>query len=77
MNGLRPERPDDLSSHQQVFYRTLEFPWYLSKIDPFFADMLTALRRTIIAARFVPVRPVQPTHAEIRQVQRTWALAAA
>ncbi len=52
-------------------------PWYLSKTDPSFADMLTALRRTLIAARFMSSRPAQPTNAEIRQVQRAWALAAA
>jgi hypothetical protein len=39
--------------------------------------MLTALRRTLIAARFMGSRPAQPTNAEIRQVQRAWALAAA
>jgi hypothetical protein len=60
-----------------VTERRVAAPWYLSKTDPSFADMLTALRRTIIAARFMPVRPAQPTHAEIRQVQRAWALAAA
>jgi hypothetical protein len=52
-------------------------PWYLSKTDPSFADMLTALRRTLIAVRFMGSRPAQPTKAEIRQVQRAWALAAA
>ncbi len=60
-----------------VTQRRLSAPWYLAKTDPSFADMLTALRRTIIAARFLPVRPAQPTHAEIRQVQQAWALAAA
>ncbi len=60
-----------------VTERRINAPWYVSKTDPSFADMLTALRHTIIAARFMPVRPAQPTHAEIRQVQRAWALAAA
>jgi hypothetical protein len=68
MSGHRPEI---------VTERRVSAPWYLSKTDPSFADMLTALRRTIIAARFMPVRPAQPTDAEIRQVQRAWALAAA
>ncbi len=63
--------------HAIVVERRVQAPWYLSKTDPSFADMLTALRRTIIAARFLPVRPAQPTHAEIRQVQHAWALAAA
>jgi hypothetical protein len=68
-----------IAGHQPeiVTERRIEAPWYVSKTDPSFADMLTALRRTIIAARFMPVRPAQPTHAEIRQVQRAWALAAA
>jgi protein tyrosine phosphatase (PTP) superfamily phosphohydrolase (DUF442 family) len=60
-----------------VTQRRIEAPWYLSKRDPSFADMLTALRHTMIATRFSPVRPGQPTDAEIRQVQRAWALAAA
>ena len=68
ISGHRPEI---------VTERRIAEPWYLSKTDPSFADMLTALRRTIIAARFMPVRPAQPTHTEIRQVQRAWALAAA
>jgi DDE superfamily endonuclease len=62
---------------QIVADRRVHAPWYLSKTDPSFADMLTALRRTLIAARFMGSRPAQPTNAEIRQVQRAWALAAA
>jgi DDE superfamily endonuclease len=57
--------------------RQVNAPWYLSKTEPSFADMLTTLRRTLIAARFMGSRPAQPTNAEIRQVQRAWALAAA
>jgi len=57
--------------------RRVHAPWYLSKTDPSFADMLTALRRTLIAARFMSSRPAQPTNAEIRRVQHAWALAAA
>ncbi|HEY2762735.1 MAG TPA: hypothetical protein VGJ13_01755 [Pseudonocardiaceae bacterium] len=57
--------------------RRIHAPWYLSKTDPSFADMLTTLRRTLIAARFMGSRPAQPTNAEIRHVQRAWALAAA
>jgi len=60
-----------------VAERRIHAPWYLSKTDPSFADMLTTLRRTLIAARFMGSRPAQPTNAEIRQVQRAWALAAA
>jgi hypothetical protein len=57
--------------------RRVHAPWYLPKTDPSFADMLTALRRTLIAARFMSSRPAQPTNAEIHQVQRARALAAA
>jgi hypothetical protein len=68
-----------LHGHQSgiVADRRIHAPWYLSKTDPSFADVLTALRRTLIAARFMGSRPAQPTNAEIRQVQRAWALAAA
>jgi hypothetical protein len=68
-----------VSGHRSgiVADRRVHAPWYLSKTDPSFADMLTALRRTLIAARFMGSRPAQPTNAEIRQVQRAWALAAA
>ncbi|HZM82426.1 MAG TPA: transposase, partial [Candidatus Limnocylindrales bacterium] len=68
-----------LHGHQSgiVTDRRIHAPWYLSKTDPSFADMLTALRQTLIAARFMGSRPAQPTNAEIRQVQRAWALAAA
>ncbi len=62
---------------QVVADRRVNAPWYVAKTDPSFADMLTALRRTLIAARFMGSRPAQPTNAEIRQVQRAWALAAA
>ena len=68
MHGHRPGIVTD---------RRVHAPWYLSKTDPSFADMLTTLRRTLIAARFMGPRPAQPTNAEIRQVQRAWALAAA
>jgi hypothetical protein len=68
-----------LHGHQSriVADRRIHAPWYLSKTDPSFADMLTAQRRTLIAARFMGSRPAQPTNTEIRQVQRAWALAAA
>lgn len=68
-----------ISGHKPgiVTERRINAPWYVSKTDPSFADMLTTLRRTLIAARFMGSRPAQPTNAEIRQVQHAWALAAA
>jgi len=69
--ALSGHRPGIVTDHR------VHAPWYLSKTDPSFADMLTALRRTLIAARFTGSRPAQPTNAEIRQVQQAWALAVA
>jgi hypothetical protein len=67
-SGHRPE---------VVTERRVEAPWYLSKTDPSFLDMLTTLRRAMIATRFMAVYPVKPNDVEIRQVQRAWALASA
>jgi hypothetical protein len=63
--------PDDVNQRQT------ESPWYPTKTEPSFEDMLVKLRRTIIAARFSPVRPAQPTLEETRAVQQAWAAAAA
>jgi len=35
-------------------------PWYRTKTEPAFEDMLIKLRRTMIAARFSASRPAQP-----------------
>lgn len=51
-------------------------PWYTTKTEVSFHDMLQALRRVIIAAQFPPGCPDQPTPAEIRAVQTAWAQAA-
>lgn len=56
--------------------RTLQ-PWYTTKTDPAFEDMLAKLRRTIIAARFMPIRASQKHTQQIRAVQLAWAAAAA
>jgi DDE superfamily endonuclease len=52
-------------------------PWYTAKHAPSFADMHAALRRVIIAAQYQPGRLVEPTPAEILQVQQAWAAAVA
>jgi hypothetical protein len=52
-------------------------PWYTAKHQPSFEDMLITLRRTIIATRYTPTRPTQPTDHEIRAVQLAWEAAAA
>jgi hypothetical protein len=43
-------------------------PWYLTKTHPAFSDMAAKLRRTIIAARFMPIDAGQPIDTEIRAV---------
>lgn len=52
-------------------------PWYRTKHAPATADMLVTARRVLIAAQFSADRPAAPTHAEILEVQRAWAMAAA
>jgi hypothetical protein len=52
-------------------------PWYRSKTEPSTLDMLTTLRRQIIATRFLPPSPRPATTQEILEVQQAWALAAA
>lgn len=50
-------------------------PWYTTKTEPAFADMIAKLRRVIIAARFSPAHAGRPTDPEIRTVQQAWAQA--
>ena len=49
--------------------------WYAAKTDPALSDMLAKFRRVIIATRFLPTHPDQPTDAEIRAVHQAWASA--
>ncbi|MGH4022592.1 MAG: IS701 family transposase [Pseudonocardiaceae bacterium] len=58
-------------------HRRASAPWYRSKTEPATLDMLTSLRRQIIAARFLPPAPRPATTEEILEVQQAWALAAA
>lgn len=66
---LHGHHPADAADHRE------RAPWYTTKTDPSLSDMAAKLRRTIIAARFLPTHPGQPTHAEIRAVQQAWATA--
>ncbi|MFI6637953.1 transposase, partial [Nonomuraea fuscirosea] len=50
-------------------------PWYRTKRQPSFDDMLVLLRRTIIAARFSVTRPEQPDPRKISDDELTWAYA--
>jgi hypothetical protein len=61
---LHGHHPDDVTD------RRAAAPWYTTKTEPSFDDMLAKLRRTIIATRFMPGRPAQPTPEEINAVQR-------
>jgi DDE superfamily endonuclease len=57
--------------------RKAEAPWYTTKSQPAYHDMIIKLRRTLIAARFRGGRPSQPTPEETLAVQLAWAEAAA
>ena len=63
--------PDDVTA------RRTAAPWYTTKTEPSFEDMLAKLRRTIIAARFLPEPQGQPNSQQIAAVHRAWASAAA
>lgn len=52
-------------------------PWYRTKTEPSTLDMLTKLRRQIIAARFLPTALRPASTEEIMEVQQAWAQAAA
>lgn len=67
--ALHGHQPGDVAEHRR------RAPWYTTKTDPSLSDMVAKLRRVIIAARFMPTRPGQPTEQEIRTVQQAWAAA--
>ncbi|MER5917173.1 transposase [Streptomyces sp. NPDC001982] len=67
--ALHGHHPNDAADRRE------QAPWYTTKTDPAFVDMLAKLRRVIIAARFLPAAAGQPTDAEIRTVQQAWAQA--
>ncbi|MEV0785466.1 transposase [Streptomyces sp. NPDC050423] len=67
--ALHGHQPGDVTERRE------RAPWYTTKTDPSLSDMVAKLRRVIIAARFMPTRPGQPTEQEIRTVQQAWAAA--
>ena len=67
--ALHGHQPCDVAEHRE------RAPWYTTKTDPSLSDMVVKLRRVIIAARFMPSCPGQPTEQEIRTVQQAWAAA--
>jgi len=60
-----------------ITQRRLESPWYTTKTEPSFEDMIIKLRRVIIAARFSPICASRPQPEEINAVRQAWAAAAA
>ena len=69
--ALHGHHPDDITNRRQ------REPWYTTKTEPSFEDMLAKLRRTTIAARFMPQRPHQATPQQINAVHQAWQAAAA
>jgi DDE superfamily endonuclease len=64
---LHGHHPDDVAEHRA------RAPWYHTKTNPSFADMLTKLRRTIIADQYSPGRLRAPYQQKITAIQQAWA----
>ena len=47
-------------------------PWYNTKTEPSTADMIAKLRRVLIAAKYRPAHPSEPTPAEIHAILLAW-----
>jgi hypothetical protein len=52
-------------------------PWYATKTHPRYHDMITKLRRVLIAAQYRADPQVEPTPEQIRTIRLAWADAAA
>jgi hypothetical protein len=63
--------PGDVAEHRA------RAPWYRAKAEPSTADMIAKLRRVLIAAKYRPGQPSEPTPAEIHAVRLAWEGAAA
>ena len=63
---------NDIAGHRHA-----EAPWYTTKTQPAYDDMISKLRRTLIAAEFRAGRPDPPTPEEAIAVHIAWADAAA
>jgi hypothetical protein len=57
--------------------RRARAPWYRTKTQPSYLDMIVKLRRTLIAAQFLAGSPREPTPQETLAVHLAWAEAAA
>ena len=60
-----------------VTARRHDQPWYATKTEPAFEDMLIQLRRTMIAARISAGSSAHPTPEQTQQVLAAWHAAAA
>src|SRR6266542_717281 len=69
--ALHGYHPDDVAARRRAH------PWYESKTEPSFEDMIVKLRRTLIAARFTVVRPGQIDPDLLRDYALACAAAAA
>jgi len=69
--ALHGYHPDDVTEHRQAE------PWYQTKTEPSFKDMLTKLRKTLIAARFSTVSPAHSDPELLRDYAPACAAAAA
>jgi DDE superfamily endonuclease len=69
--ALHGHHPDD------ALARRLAQPWYQSKTEPSFEDMIVKLRKTLIVARFSPVSPGQPNPDLLHDYALACAAAAA
>ncbi len=63
--------PDDITERRE------HAPWYTTKSQPSTTDMITKLRRVLIATRFPPAHPHTPTPAEIHTLRLAWDIDAA
>ena len=55
-----------------VAERRARAPWYTTKAEPSTTDMIAKLRRVLIAAKYRPVQPTEPSQAEIHAVRLAW-----
>ena len=69
--ALHGHHPDD------ALARRLAQPWYQTKTEPSFEDMITKLRKTLIVARFTPDSPGQPNPFLLHDYALACAAAAA
>jgi hypothetical protein len=63
--------PDDATDHRR------HAPWYTTKTHPSTADMISKLRRVLIATKYQNTHPEQPTPAEIHTLRLAWETTAA